>query len=105
MKNHNITCLIGASGTFDVLEKVLPHVQKTKLSATLNVENFQPIYQKILKMDMKERRLEEDIPDTRADMIVVALVLIDFIIKKAEVGKDIGFCLCDERRNFVGNAE
>ncbi len=87
LKNHKTTCLIGASGTFDVLEKVLPNAQKTTLSATINVENFHPIYQKILKMNMDERRAEESIPLTRADMIVVALILIDFILKKVDIKK------------------
>ena len=87
LKNHKTTCLIGASGTFDVLEKILPNAQRTALSATINVGNFHPIYQKILKMNMEERRVEESIPLTRADMIVVALILIDFIIKKVKIEK------------------
>lgn len=87
LKNHKTTCLIGASGTFDVLEKVLPNAQKTTLSATINVENFHPIYQKILTMNMEERRAKKDIPLTRADMIVVALILINFIIKKVAIEK------------------
>ncbi|MFK7774064.1 MAG: exopolyphosphatase [Saprospiraceae bacterium] len=87
LKNHKATCLVGASGTFDVLEKVLPNAQKTTLSATINVENFHPVYQKILAMNMEERRAEDSIPLTRADMIVVALILINFIIKKVEIEK------------------
>jgi len=87
LKNHQPTCLVGASGTFDVLEKVLPNAQKTTLSATINVENFHPIYQKILAMNLEERRAEESIPPTRADMIVVALILIDFILKKVKIEK------------------
>lgn len=87
LKNHTTKCLIGASGTFDVLENLLPKIQKTELSATIDVKNFYPMYQKILNMNMEERRTEESIPITRADMIVVALILIDFIIKKAEIEK------------------
>ena len=87
LKTHKTTCLVGASGTFDVLEHVLPNTQNTILSATIDVENFHPIYQKIVKMNMEERRTEESIPLTRADMIVVALILIDFIIKKVEIEK------------------
>ena len=49
------------------------------------MEHFHPIYQKILKMNMEERRAKKDIPLTRADMIVVALVLLNFIIKKAAI--------------------
>ncbi len=87
LKKYKTSCLIGASGTFDVLEKILPHTLKTQLSATIEIENFYPIYQKILHMNMEERRADERIPLTRADMIVVALILIDFIIKKAKIEK------------------
>ena len=69
------------------MEDILPNAQKTKLSATIEVKNFHPIYQKILTMNMEERRADENIPLTRADMIVVALFLIDFIIKKADIKK------------------
>jgi len=87
LKNHQPTCLVGASGTFDVLEKTLPNAQKTTLSATINVGNFDPMYQKILKMNLAERHAEENIPPTRADMIVVALILINFILEKVAIEK------------------
>lgn len=87
LKTHKTNCLVGASGTFDVLENLLPNIQKTDLSATIDVKNFHPIYRKILAMNMEERRAKDSIPLTRADMIVVALILIDFIIKKAKIEK------------------
>lgn len=89
LKQHKTPLLIGASGTFDVLENLLPHIQKTNLSATIDKNNFHPLYQKIIKMSILERRAEDDIPSSRADMIVVALVLIDFIIKRANIKKII----------------
>lgn len=82
LHHHHISYLIGASGTFDVLENILPNSKKTQLSAMIESKKFFPIFQKILGMNMEERRADKNIPDTRADMIVVALVLIEFIIKK-----------------------
>lgn len=82
LQHYHISYLIGASGTFDVLENILPNTKKTELSAMIESEKFYPIFQKILGMNMEERRADKDIPDTRADMIVVALILIEFIIKK-----------------------
>ena len=87
LKLHQTPCLIGASGTFDVLETLLPLAQKTALSTTIDVATFQPLFQKILQMDLEKRRAEKGIPTTRADMIIVALILIDFIIKKANIKK------------------
>ena len=87
LKKHKAPNLIGASGTFDVLENILPLEEKNKLSATINVQHFAPLYQKVIRMNLEERLSQQDIPDTRSDMIVVALVLIDFIIRKANIQK------------------
>jgi len=87
LKKYKTPCLVGASGTFDVLENLLPLTQKTELSVSIDVRSFFPLYHKIIKMNMEERRAKESIPLSRADMIVVALVLIEFIIKKAEIEK------------------
>ena len=87
LKKHKTPNLIGASGTFDVLENILPLEEKNKLSATINVQHFAPLYQKVIRMNLEERLSQQDIPDTRSDMIVVALVLIDFIIRKANIQK------------------
>ena len=84
LKIHKTPALIGASGTFDVLEMLLPHLQRNTLSATIEVAHFRPLYEKIVQMNAAERLSYKGIPDTRADMIVVALILIDFIIKKAK---------------------
>ncbi len=87
LKKYKTPCLVGASGTFDVLENLLPLLHKTDLSVSIDVKNFFPLYHKVIKMNMEERRSEEGIPLSRADMIVVALVLVNFIIKKAEIKK------------------
>jgi len=87
LKKYETPNLIGASGTFDVLEKILPLEQKNKLSAIIDVQHFAPLYQKVIQMNLEERRSQQDIPDTRSDMIVVALVLIDYIIHKANIKK------------------
>lgn len=87
LKKHKTPRLVGASGTFDVLENLLPHLQKTDLSASIDVKSFHPLYDEIIKMNMEERRSAEGIPLSRADMIVVAMVLINFIIEKADIEK------------------
>lgn len=87
LKKYETPNLIGASGTFDVLENILPLEQKNQLSATIDVQHFQPLYQKVIQMNLEERRSQQDIPDTRSDMIVVAMILIDYIIRKANIQK------------------
>jgi len=87
LKNHETPNLIGASGTFDVLENILPLEQKNPLSAIIDVQHFAPLYQKVIQMNLEERLSQQDIPDTRSDMIVVAMVLIDYIIRRANIKK------------------
>ena len=77
--------LVGASGTFDVLEFVLAKDQPYKNHAFVSVKDFAPLYQTLIKSTEAERYAMKEVPDTRADMIVVAIVLIEFILKKVGI--------------------
>ncbi len=79
------TTLVGASGTFDVLEFILAKDQSYKNHAFVAVKDFAPLYQILIKSTEAERYAMKDIPDTRADMIVVAIILIEFILKKVGI--------------------
>ncbi len=71
--------LIGASGTFDVLENLLP---KEKLSDSANIiktENLKSLIDNIVTKTLAERKQMKDIPLSRVDLIVVAFLLIEFI--------------------------
>jgi len=85
LQNHKIKNLIGASGTFDVLENVLVKDKKHLHHAHLNAQYFYPYYEQLIQTTIKERLAKEDLPNTRADMIVVALVLIQFILQSADI--------------------
>ena len=75
------TVLVGASGTFDVLEFILAKGQTFDNHAFVQVNDFCTLYKLLLNSTVEERFSMKNIPDTRADMIVVAVILIDFIIK------------------------
>jgi len=79
------TTLVGASGTFDVLEFILAKDQSTKNHAFVAVKDFAPLYQTLLQSTESERYKMAEVPDTRADMIVVAMILIDFILDKVGI--------------------
>ncbi len=71
--------IIGASGTFDVLENLLP---KEKLSDSANIiktENLKSLIDNIVTKTLAERKQMKDIPLSRVDLIVVAVLLIEFI--------------------------
>ena len=77
--------LVGASGTFDVLGRSLADMQPTDRYIDLSLFQFEPLFSGLLYTTHQERYDRQDIPDARADMIVVALILIDFVIKKTNL--------------------
>jgi len=77
--------LVGASGTFDVLEFILAKNQPYKNHAFVQVKDFEPLYDTLIKSTEAERYAMKEVPDTRADMIVVAIILIEFVLKKVEI--------------------
>ena len=86
---HSVTQLIGASGTFDVLELFLAEENKSSLYATVPVSSYHHFSKKIIHTTVAERLANQRLPDSRADLIVVALVLIDFIIATTKVSNII----------------
>ncbi len=73
--------LVGASGTFDVLENILVDHKTHPHHAILDVAKFPDFYQTIRHSTLQERLNMQGMPAIRADMIVVALILIDFVLK------------------------
>jgi exopolyphosphatase/guanosine-5'-triphosphate,3'-diphosphate pyrophosphatase len=72
--------LIGASGTFEVLGDVLSSSKLNQYTAHVDIESFYPFYSRVIKTNLKERMDMPEIPDSRADLIVVALQTIHFIL-------------------------
>ena len=83
LQKHDTPLLIGASGTFDAIESALIQQKPHPLHASLDIEAFFPFYEDLKVTTLEQRLDRDDIPNTRADMIIVALILIRFIIEKA----------------------
>lgn len=77
--------LVGASGTFDVLENILVNNKTNPNYSYLNANAFPDFYNKVVNMTLQERLNLEGMPAIRADMIVVALILVDIVIKMATI--------------------
>ncbi|MEM1318696.1 MAG: exopolyphosphatase [Bacteroidota bacterium] len=77
--------LIGASGTFDVLENILAPNKTTPLYAQIPADRFPVFYQQLRNSTLAERLAMQEVPDTRADMIIVALILINYILRIARI--------------------
>lgn len=77
--------LIGASGTFDVLGMNLVDMKSTDLYVDLPVEQFTPLFEDLLFTTQQERYDLENVPNDRADMIIVALGLIHFVLENTPI--------------------
>jgi len=84
LHQYPATTLVGASGTFDVLEFILAK-EKHPTYALVPIDNFPPLYERLLASTKAERYAFKDIPDERADMIVVAVILIEYILKAVDI--------------------
>ena len=89
LSQRNTQHLVGAAGTFDVLANVLrdESAQKHPTSQRLQLAGLAELHQTVIHSTMEERLAFPGLPPERADMIVVAMVLIDFVIQLAGVNK------------------
>ncbi len=73
--------LIGASGSFEVIQDVLPKIQSHDHWSELQFDQLEDYLSEIIVADLTTRRLRKEIPDERVDYIVVAYILIRFILR------------------------
>jgi exopolyphosphatase/guanosine-5'-triphosphate,3'-diphosphate pyrophosphatase len=81
--------LVGAAGTFDVLAERLrdPEASLHSTSHQLDITGFPLLYERIVRATLAERLASPDVPKERADMIVVAMVLLRFVFRMAKVDR------------------
>ncbi|MGH1434763.1 MAG: hypothetical protein ACRBG0_09920 [Lewinella sp.] len=79
--------LVGAAGTFDVIANILGTIKPTPHCDEVALDGFENLYQQIIAANQEERHAMADIPDDRADMIVVAMILVKLVLKIAKVEK------------------
>ena len=82
LQSLNPKTLIGASGTFDVLENILPNRILSPTANILDTSNLEKFSEEVIKKNLRERKDINGIPHTRADLIVVALILVNFVLRK-----------------------
>lgn len=82
---HPFKRMVGASGTFDVLERHFTTQRFNPTACEIDVQKCLDYCEKIIQSTLEERKAMKDLPDERIEMIVVALVLIRFVIKKFNI--------------------
>lgn len=90
-QHYNISRLIGASGSFDTFASMIaPDAAYTEdqLPATafdFSREQFQQLYQRLLKSNLQERLQMKGMKAFRAAMMVVAAILTDVVVQQFRV--------------------
>lgn len=81
IQKYQIKRLIGAAGSFDVLQQ-LSFQEDPNKAITISIDQFKAFFQTIVSATYNERLEMENLPDKRVDMIVVAFILMQHILKK-----------------------
>ncbi len=85
LKTHPCSQLVGVSGTFDVLENLLERTFTAPTYSINKTNRFPQLLQQFIQADLEERLHLKGVPQYRADMIVVAMILIDMVLKASGV--------------------
>ena len=85
LKKYPVRQLVGSSGTFDVLENIFVLEKTHPLHAFISIENVKDFYKNIKFKNLEERFAMPDVPNSRATMIVVAMVLIQYAVEKCNI--------------------
>jgi exopolyphosphatase / guanosine-5'-triphosphate,3'-diphosphate pyrophosphatase len=85
LRQHETPWLTGASGSFEVVEDMLTRAREHPLHAIISLEEFYPIHEKIIHANFDERMNMPGLPPERVELIAVAFVLMDYVVKKAGI--------------------
>ncbi len=80
IEKYQIKRLIGAAGSFDVLQQ-LSYQEDSSKPFTISIDQFKAFFQTIVSATFNERLEMENLPKKRVDMIVVAFLLMKYILK------------------------
>ena len=86
-KSHPGNTLIGASGTFDVLEQTFLNEELSPLASIVEVASADLFYRIMTRSTAAERYAMKNLPPERVEMIVVAIVLIQFVLRSFGIEK------------------
>lgn len=89
LQQYPTTTLVGDFGTFGVFKNLLTQEQVSPTHAFIQVSDFFPLYDRLIRTTKAERSALQEVPDPRADVIVVAMILIHYILKELAIDQVI----------------
>lgn len=81
VQNLKIETLVGASGSFEVVESMNGKTISTDKISNASLDQYKRVSSKIIQAPFSERIKMEGLPISRAKLIVVAMILIDIVIE------------------------
>ena len=81
LQQHKIEYLIGASGSFDVIDNLTQRKNDTANFSTISVQDFQKLYEQLVPSSFEQRLQIENLMPTRAKLIVMSMLLINFTLQ------------------------
>ncbi len=91
LEKHPVDALVGSSGSFDSMAEMIYHRYHTKENPlvktdyTFNADYFEQMYHLIVTSNYDQRMQIKGLAPMRVEMIVVAVVFIRYILKKAGI--------------------
>ncbi len=91
IQNHNITTLIGSSGSFDTIVSLIvnqlhnPIEWRPSTSYVIAIEDYILIHRLLILSSIEERKHMKGMDPMRIEMMVLASVFIKFVIKKYHI--------------------
>ena len=81
LSGRKIKYLVGASGSFDVVESILGVSRRIGLCSVLDLDqDYYQLFDKIVSSSLSERKEIKGIPLDRVKLIPIAMILIEFIV-------------------------
>ena len=93
VKTNNVKTLIGSSGSFSTILSMIAHNYyepryfKKNLSSIFEKKHFNYVYDIIIKTDLEQRKMIPGMDLVRVDMMVMAMIFTNFIIRKLGITK------------------
>lgn len=85
LNEFKVDKLVGASGTFDVLDRFMSPLKGSDNYSEFKIKDFYPTYNQLLQTSLEERLADPRIPKARAEMLIVALIMIKEVIAFSKV--------------------
>ncbi|TAK41913.1 MAG: hypothetical protein EPO28_07980 [Saprospiraceae bacterium] len=85
LQAHKTPLLLGASGSFEVIESMLVEQKPNLLYSVISTSDYYRLHSKVLTSSLAQRLQMRGLPAERAELLPVAFTLVDYIIRLAGI--------------------